>query len=152
MTQTVDYLVVRIVDDLGTDRPSVEQRARAMQLLAQRKWGVTELQVEVVPAQDQFDQYGFVVPDDLVMLNEANSFPKTVRDSIRDNLVWWEAKHPELPNPVVLVSYIALASIATPGLYSSDAMEMPVAQVDCVLDHIASGLKRWNPEDGFYHA
>lgn len=88
-----------------------------------------------------YDQYDRPVPDDLVLLPDPSPGAEEAELAILMNADWYEA------DGVLLVSGAAIDWMG-----SADPLDAGVdlRKVDAAL--VDDALKRYSPEDGFYHA
>lgn len=86
-------------------------------------------------------QYGEPVPGDLVLM------PSLEHLTDADRLLMFKADWYEHEN-VLLVSGSAIDWLSEDDPLDADIDLSTVEEINQVAD----GLKRWNPEDGFYHA
>jgi len=92
------------------------------------------------------DQYGDPVPDDLVVPWGAGEDFNDEEVNKTNSARWYAA---EGFGNIILVSYGEVG-----GLFETDPIDVGIDLSDpgTQINRIDDVLKRWNPEDGFYHA
>jgi hypothetical protein len=92
----------------------------------------------------KLDQYGQTVPEDLIVLDAIDIVDEWIVYII-ERVDWYEAEgHPGL----LLVSAYSVRNL---GL-ETDPLDVGINLYTAKLQRVATPLKRWSVQDGFYHA
>lgn len=104
----------------------------------------------VVLEHGLYDQYGDVIPHDLVILSSLGSLNKEDLERVTQAKWYKAARHPQFGPEAgpLLASAEAIGYLSENGLFDSTG----VREKECFMYRISDCLKRWNLEDGFYHA
>ena len=115
-----------------------------------------EASVEVVDTGNRvYDQFGDVVPCNLVVLPDAGNFDEAGIDAMLNKIGdWWEVIHPDISGLLVVdIHGLRKAKLQCDETPLDEAIvEMSGADyADLRFRRIVHAEKGWSPDKGFYH-